>query len=313
MRLRGRGGHDAGSSALETLAARKHVVDLAERHLEALRHAFRFLAAPDFHGVFVTEALEPVAERPQDRLDGFLFVLGSQLRHARHSGPGCVMALRVVLVRTHNPGNLGAAARAAKNFGADLLLLQPRAEISHPDAIAFASGAEDFLRRVNVVSAWGDLLASADTFVALSSLRGRVSRGLPPPTTFEEISSSLRRGRRVALVFGPERGGLETEELRLCDARLRIETHDEFPTLNLAQSVAIALSKLFPLEARRRRRGTSKPEERPAPSRDVRRLLTSFKEILSSAGYPGRGRSKEVLAEIESFFRRGKPTSREIT
>jgi TrmH family RNA methyltransferase len=215
------------------------------------------------------------------------------------------MALRVVLVRTHNPGNLGAAARAAKNFGVDLLLLQPRAEISHADAIAFASGAEDFLRKVNVLSAWGDLLAAADTLVALSSLRGRVSRGLPPPITFEEISSSLRRGRGIALVFGPERGGLTTEELQRCDARLTIPTAAAFPTLNLAQSVAIALSRLFPFEAPRRSRGRPKPEEAPAPARDVRRLLSSFKETLSSAGYPGRGHSREVLAELESFLRRG--------
>jgi tRNA C32,U32 (ribose-2'-O)-methylase TrmJ len=45
----------------------------------------------------------------------------------------------------------------------------------------------------------------------------------------------------------------------------------------------------------------------------MRRLLTSFKETLSSAGYPGRGHSKEVIAELESFLRRGKPTSREVT
>jgi tRNA (cytidine32/uridine32-2'-O)-methyltransferase len=223
------------------------------------------------------------------------------------------MTLSVVLVRTHNPGNLGAAARAAKNFGAEIALLGPRTDPAHPDAISFASGAEDFLRRVNILPAWGDLLATADTLVALSSLRGRVPRGLPPPITFEEISFSLRRGRRVALVFGPERGGLTTEELRACDARLRIEAREEFPTLNLAQSVAIALSTLFSFEAPRRRRGTPKPEEKSAPARDVRRLLTSFKETLSSAGYPGRGHSKEVLAEIESYFKRGRPTSREVT
>jgi TrmH family RNA methyltransferase len=224
-----------------------------------------------------------------------------------------VMTLRVVLVRTHNPGNLGAAARAAKNFGAELLLLQPRAEISQGDAIAFASGAEDFLRKANVAAAWSDVLDRADTLVAMSSLRGRVSRGLPPPITFEEISSSLRRGRRVALVFGPERGGLTTEELRRCDARLRIEARGEFPTLNLAQSVAIALSRLFPFEAPRRRRGTTGAKSEAATAREMRRLLSSFKQTLSSAGYPGRGRSKEVLAEIDSFFRRGKPTSREVT
>jgi TrmH family RNA methyltransferase len=223
------------------------------------------------------------------------------------------MTLRVVLVRTHNPGNLGAAARAAKNFGAEIALLGPRTDPAHPDAISFASGAEDFLRRVSILPAWGDLLAAADTLVALSSLRGRVSRGLPPPTTFKEISSSLRRGRRVALVFGPERGGLTTEELRACDFRLRIQTSTEFPTLNLAQSVAIALASLFPFEAPRRSRGAPKPEEQPARARDVRRLLTSFKETLSSAGYPGRGHSKEVLAEIESYLKRGRPTSREVT
>ncbi len=223
------------------------------------------------------------------------------------------MTLRVVLVRTHNPGNLGAAARAAKNFGAEISLLGPRVDPAHPDAISFASGAEELLRKVCVLSAWSDLLDKTETLVAMGSLRGRVSRGLPPPTTFEEISSSLRRGRRVALVFGPERGGLMTEELRGCDARLRIDTQPAFPTLNLAQSVAIALSRLFPFEAPHRRRGTPKPEDEPAPSRDVRRLLTSFRETLSSAGYPGRGHSKEVLAEIESFLRRGKPTSREVT
>jgi TrmH family RNA methyltransferase len=223
------------------------------------------------------------------------------------------MTLSVVLVRTHNPGNLGAAARAAKNFGAGLLLLQPRADVRHPDAVAFASGAEDLLRKVKTLAEWNDVARRVDDAVALSSLRGRVSRGLPPPITFEEISSSLLRGRRVALVFGPERGGLTTEELRRCDARLRIEAREEFPTLNLAQSVAIALSTLFPFEAPRRRRGTPKPEERSAPTRDVRRLLTSFKETLSSAGYPGRGHSKEVLAEIDSYFKRGRPTSREVT
>jgi TrmH family RNA methyltransferase len=223
------------------------------------------------------------------------------------------MALCVVLVRTHNPGNLGAAARAAKNFGAEIVLLGPRTDPAHPDAISFASGAEDSLRRVSVLSAWSDLLDRADDLVAFSSLRGRVSRGLPPPTTFEEISSSLRRGQRVALVFGPERGGLTTEELRRCDARLTIPTAAALPTLNVAQAVVAALALLYPFEAPRRSRGAPKPDELPAPARDVRRLLTSFKETLSSAGYPGRGHSKEVLAEIESFLRRGKPTSREVT
>ena len=225
------------------------------------------------------------------------------------------MPVLAVLVRTHNPGNLGAAARAAKKFGAELLLLQPRTEVSHGDAIAFASGAEELLRKVNTASGGARCSTEPIRVVAITSLRGRVSRGLPPSTTFKEVSSSLRRGRRVALVFGPERGGLTTEELQQCDARLRIETRPEFPTLNVAQAVAIARSNLlYPFEASsRRRRETASPDEQPAPTKDVRRLLSSLKETLSSAGYPGRGHSREVIAEIESFVKRGKPTAREVT
>lgn len=223
------------------------------------------------------------------------------------------MPLRVVLVRTFNPGNLGAAARAAKNFGAEIALLGARTDLAHPDAVSFASGAEDLLRKAKTLAGWDQLAAQADDVIALSSLRGRTSRGLPPPTTFKEISSSLRAGKSVTLVFGPERGGLTTEQLRSCDARLRIETRPEFPTLNLAQSVAIALAILSPFKAPRRRRGTADRESEPATARDSRRLLTSFKEVLSSAGYPGRGHSREVLNEIDSFLRRGKPTSREVT
>jgi len=224
------------------------------------------------------------------------------------------MALRIVLVRTHNPGNLGSAARAAKNFGAELLLLEPRAEISHGDAIAFSSGAEDLLRKVKILANWDEVVSRADDVIALTSLRGRATRGLPPATAFSAVRRALRVRRRVALVFGPERGGLTTKELRRCDARLRIETSDSFPTLNLAQSVAISLSNLFPFEENARRsRATPTPEEQPATTKDVRRLLLNLKETLSFAGYPGRGRSKEVMAEIESYLRRGKPTAREVT
>jgi tRNA (cytidine32/uridine32-2'-O)-methyltransferase len=224
------------------------------------------------------------------------------------------MTLRVVLVRTHNPGNIGAAARAAKNFGAEIALLGPRTDPLHPDAISFASGAEDLLRKVKTLASWDDLVSRADEVIALSSLRGRATRGLPPATAFAAVRRALHVRRRVALVFGPERGGLTTEELKLCDARLTIPTAPDLPTLNVAQAVVAALALLHPFEATARRsRATAKPEGTPAPAKDVRRLLASFKETLSSAGYPGRGHSKEVVAEIESFVKRGKPTAREVT
>lgn len=227
------------------------------------------------------------------------------------------MPLVAVLVRTHSPGNLGAAARAAKNFGAELFLLDPKADPLHPDAVAFASGAEEVLRKKNLLTEWRALRESVSSIVALSSLRGRATRGLPPATTFPVVRRDLRAGRRVALVFGPERGGLTTEELRECDARLRIPTSPAFPSLNLAQAVAVALalvsSPALPFEAPRRRRGTTSPEAKAATSKELSRLKEAFRASLSAAGYAGPGRNAGVVAELESSLLRAGLTKREVT
>jgi tRNA/rRNA methyltransferase len=215
------------------------------------------------------------------------------------------MPLVIVLVRTHSPGNLGAVARAAKNFGAALRLLDPRCDRGHPDALAFASGAEKLLADAVVVSDWHALELHADRVVALTSLRGRTTRGLPPATTWP----ALRRegaSRRVALVFGPERGGLTTAELARCEARLSLPTAAAFPTLNLAQAVAAALVLARPPGA------TGRATSAAAPARELNRLLGRCHELLAAAGYPARGHSS-VMAEIDAFLRRGRPTSREVT
>lgn len=225
------------------------------------------------------------------------------------------MPLVAVLVRTHSPGNLGAAARAAKNFGADLALIEPNAEPLHPDAVAYASGAEDLLRKKDLQANWRSLRESTSRVVALSSLRGRILRGLPPATTFAAVRRDLHDARRVALVFGPERSGLSTEELRECDARLRIPTSPEFPSLNLAQAVAIALAFCLstPFEAPRRRRGTGSDSEAPATSKELSRLRAVLRVSLAAGRYAGPGRNAHVVAELESSLLRAGLTKREVT
>lgn len=223
------------------------------------------------------------------------------------------MPLLAVLVRTFNPGNLGAAARAAMNFGAELAVLEPRVDALHPDAVAHSSGAESLLRKKDLNTDWRALREGVSSIVALSSLRGRVTRGLPPPTTFAAIRRELRAGRRVALVFGPERGGLTTEEVRECDARLRIPTSPGFPSLNLAQAVAISLAFSLPFETPRRKRGRGEPVAPSATSKDLSLLRASLRSVLSAAGYAGRGRNAGVLAELESSLLRARLTRREAT
>jgi TrmH family RNA methyltransferase len=216
----------------------------------------------------------------------------------------------VVLVRTHSPGNLGSAARAVRNFGASLLLLDPKADRHHPDARAFASGAEEDLDSAEVLTDWADIGPRVDVLVALTSVRGRAARGLPPALTWPTLRSQLMRGRTCALIFGPERSGLSKDELQECDARLSLPAADAFPTLNLAQAVAASLALSRPSPGRAKNVGPADP---PAGARDVRRLLETWRSMLDSSGYPGKGRSKEVLAEMDAVFRRARPSQREVS
>jgi tRNA/rRNA methyltransferase len=228
------------------------------------------------------------------------------------------MPLVAVLVRTFSPGNLGAAARAAKNFGAELALIGPRVDVLHPDAVAYASGAEDLLRGTRTAVDWPYLHENVSRAVALSSLRGRAARGLPPATTFAAVRRDLRAGRRVALVFGPERSGLSTDEIRECDARLRIPTSPDFPSLNLAQAVAVSLALSLPSSLARppeaaRRGGKGQQGDAPATSKDLARLRSSLRESLAAAGYAGTGRNAQVVSELESSLLRAGLTAREAT
>jgi tRNA (cytidine32/uridine32-2'-O)-methyltransferase len=217
------------------------------------------------------------------------------------------MGFVVVLVRTHSPGNLGSASRAAKCFGATFALLDPRADRSHPDALAFASGSEDVLGGAPILIEWKEIRSRADRIVALSSSRGRAARGLPPAASWPSLRADASR-RSVALVFGPERSGLTREEIEGCDARISLPTSAAFPTLNLAQSVAAALALGQPA-----RKASPATKDGSAPSRDLSRLLDQLHGVLASCGYPGKGRSNSALAELDSFIRRGRPSTREVT
>lgn len=215
------------------------------------------------------------------------------------------MSVDVLLVRTHSPGNLGSAARACKAFGARLLLLDPRADAAHEDARAFASGAEELLDAAPRLAGWGDAEEGAGAVLALTSLRGRSARGLPPAWAWSRARHAATEGRLV-LAFGPERSGLTTEEVRRTSGRLALPTRPEFPVLNLAQAVAAALAILRSGRAALPR----EPAPVPAGSAAEGRLRQELAAALLSSGFLGRP-DDAVLPELLSPLLRARLTRRE--
>jgi tRNA C32,U32 (ribose-2'-O)-methylase TrmJ len=216
------------------------------------------------------------------------------------------VSVDVLLARTHSPGNLGSAARACKAFGARLLLLDPRADAAHEDARAYASGAEDLLDAAPRLSSWDEAERGASSLLALTSLRGRSARGLPPASSWAAARRIARAGRLV-LAFGPERSGLTTDEVRRTSGRLTFPTRPEFPVLNLGQAVAAALALLaagtFP------ERAGAQPEA-PAGASALRRLREELAATLSASAFLGRD-GDPVFLELLSPLLRSRLTERE--
>jgi tRNA/rRNA methyltransferase len=149
--------------------------------------------------------------------------------------------LRFVLVGTSHPGNIGAVARAIKTMGfSELVLLNPRFPdaLTNPEAIAFASGAQDILASAKIVNTIEEALQGCHYVAAVSARLREFSPPILDPRTFaQHVSSNLHEP--VALVFGNERYGLPNEIVVNCNALINIPANPEYSSLNLAQAVQL--------------------------------------------------------------------------
>lgn len=149
--------------------------------------------------------------------------------------------LRVVLVETSRPGNIGAAARAMKTMGfSELVLVNPRFEnaMEQEEAIAFASGAQDVMQAARVVGSIGEALDGCNFAAAVSA---RLREFSPPVVTPRELAGQLAgdQGLNAALVFGNERFGLPNEIVEKCNVLINIPASPDYSSLNLAQAIQV--------------------------------------------------------------------------
>ena len=158
--------------------------------------------------------------------------------------------IRMVLVRTSHPGNVGQVARAMANMGLrELVITSPRFPdmCAQPEAIALASGATDVLAQAQIVPDLATALQGVNCAYAFSAR----PRDLSPPlrTAGEaaaEVMASLdaafaqgETAPKIAFVFGAERSGLVNDEVMMCQRLCQIEANPEYNSLNLAQAVQV--------------------------------------------------------------------------
>ena len=188
----------------------------------------------------------------------------------------------VVLVRPQLGENIGKAARAMLNFGlAELRLVAPRDGWPNPAAGPAASGADDVLANARVFATTAEAVADcAHVYATTVRKRGVTKRVLTPEAAAHEIAD--RKGQS-AILFGPERSGLETVDVALARTIVTVPINPQFGSLNLAQAVIIVAyewSRHCALV-----QPTLEEELPPAPQEELDGLIAHFEELLEPKGY----------------------------
>lgn len=210
------------------------------------------------------------------------------------------------MVEPREAGNVGAVARAMKNFGlAELWIVGEHPQLL-PVSGWWASGADDVLASARFARSLIDAVADAHLTVATTSMRGRTTPVTFTPKTLARKYATLTGEQVLALVFGREDSGLTREELVLCQHTAAIPTNAGFPTMNLAQSLCVfayELSEIAPsAEARQR-----------AKAADVERLHQRARELLLEVGFLHENNPDRIYDDLRAMLARADLDEREVT
>jgi len=188
----------------------------------------------------------------------------------------------IVLVRPQLGENIGKAARAMLNFGlVEMRLVEPRDGWPNPSAGPAAAGADLVLERAQVYPSTAEAVADCAHVYATTVRKRGVTK---PVLTPEQAASSVVANQgRSAILFGPERSGLETDDVALARAIITVPINPEFGSLNLAQAVILVAYEWS--KTRDLRQPTVEELLPPAPQEELEGLIEHLNKALESKGF----------------------------
>ena len=222
---------------------------------------------------------------------------------------------RIVLVRTHYPGNLGAAARVMRNFGlTDLVLVDPVTSANELEARRMATHGLGILDSARVVPELADAVGDCVFTLATSGLAEGVVRKTFVGTPREKLPELVEASAAgpVALVFGPEPHGLSNAEITRCHGLIHIPVDPAATALNLAQAVAICCYELFTLAQLGGLTPPARLSPDIAPFADQERMFDHLKEALESVGYLFGTKADPLMHAMRHVIGRSRPTPQEV-
>jgi tRNA (cytidine32/uridine32-2'-O)-methyltransferase len=234
--------------------------------------------------------------------------------------------VKIVLVETSHPGNIGSAARAMKTMGfTELVLVAP---VNSPDAVAtsMAAGADDVLFHAKTVMTLAEALADCHLVVGSTARpRGFSVPEYAPQEGIAKVVEGVQTGLKTALVFGRERTGLTNAEIDFCHHLIRIPSHAEYSSLNLSQAVQVLSyeyrmqwlatlpeQSLHQLTATATQQESAKAIERPATSAELDSLYAHWQQCFTESGFLQDDNHERLMRFIKVMMNRSHPSLQEV-
>ena len=221
--------------------------------------------------------------------------------------------LRIVLVETTHPGNIGAAARAMKNMGLHRLVLVRPLLFPHAEATARAASADDILAHARVVDSLEAALTGCRVVLGVSARRRGIAGPELNPRECAARVAEFSKYTDVALVFGRESSGLNNDEMDCCHFLVRIPTNPAFSSLNLAAAVLIIAYELrMACLAGSTAAPADKPRRPPATTEAMTHFYEHLEQVLLATGFLNPANPRQLMRRLRRLFNRAQPDQNEV-
>lgn len=220
--------------------------------------------------------------------------------------------IRIVLVNTSHPGNIGAVARAMKTMELERLYLVEPKHFPHVDATARAAGADDILKNAVVTSSLIDALKDSNVIFGTSVRLRDLSLSKLDLKEAAKIIVKEARAHTVAIVFGRENNGLSNDELEQCNYHLCIPTNPNFSSLNLAAAVQLVAYEIKMAQQTNAVLTTTTDTQELATGEEMQSFYQHLQQTLAMIKFLDLKNPRKVLSRLKLLFNRARVQKNEI-
>lgn len=221
--------------------------------------------------------------------------------------------IKIVLVETTHPGNIGAVARAMKNMQMHNLCLVAPKIFPSADATARASGADDVLSNAIVCQTLQEAIADCHVVIGTSARCRTISWPELTPRQCAEAFAAPKPGQTIAILFGRENSGLKNHELDLCHYLLRIPCNSEYSSLNIGAAVQVICYELFVAAGLQEEIVIGDKGEMPlASAEQMESFYTHLQQTLYDINFMQANNPQSIMRRLRRIYNRVQLDTKEV-